>query len=332
MTELDFESAQLELLTEALRAGPGSPQWREAVASLDHMPGIATAEEYRLLCAARERLASGKGYREVRAGSGFTRGVLDAIEREEAAGGTLPKALPSANLIAALSAAAILGILAVVAFLIIPRGEVAGDSGGSELAPTYFTNTRAASRFESDLGVEWKAFGPLAVQAQAGLRPTWKQLDSATFRGGGVTCEQTFATDQPFALAATVRIPRPSDDVMVQLFVADDPAFAPPSATSAHEVVWSLRGSDASLVLPDGAVAAQAARVRSGDTPVELRLSVNGPAMQADVNGRRVWKGASQLDPARPRTAGIRFLARGTVAAKDAPVVESARVLVPQKP
>src|SRR5205809_728284 len=39
MTDLDFESAQLELLTEALRAGPGTPQWREAVASIDVTPG-----------------------------------------------------------------------------------------------------------------------------------------------------------------------------------------------------------------------------------------------------------------------------------------------------
>jgi hypothetical protein len=30
MTDLDFESSQLQLLTDALRAGPGSPEWRAA--------------------------------------------------------------------------------------------------------------------------------------------------------------------------------------------------------------------------------------------------------------------------------------------------------------
>ena len=35
MTDLDFQSAQLELLTEALRAGPGTPQWRDALATLE---------------------------------------------------------------------------------------------------------------------------------------------------------------------------------------------------------------------------------------------------------------------------------------------------------
>src|SRR5215204_1027513 len=125
MTELDFESAQLELLTEALRAGPGTPQWREALATIDVTPG---ADEFRLLCAARERLASGSSYREVRAGPRFTRNVFDAIEHDE--GAAPPKALPSANWIAALSAAVILAILGVVAYLVVPRTEATRPAGG----------------------------------------------------------------------------------------------------------------------------------------------------------------------------------------------------------
>ena len=43
MTELDFESAQLQLVTDALRAGPGTPEWRTAISTLDQN-GSAGAE------------------------------------------------------------------------------------------------------------------------------------------------------------------------------------------------------------------------------------------------------------------------------------------------
>jgi hypothetical protein len=327
MTELDFESAQLELLTEALRAGPGTPQWREALDTLQAVPG--GADEYKLLCAARERLASGRSYREVRAGAGFTRKVFDSIEHDETAAGASPKALPSANLIAAVSAAAILGILAVVAYLIVPRSEE--KPATEELARTYFVNIRAASNFDNDLGVEWSAFGPLAVQARSGLRPVLGALDPTTFRGGGITYQRTFDPDQPFAIEATLRLAKPSDDIVVQVFVADDRNFGQESATSPHELVWSLRGADASVVLPDGTVAAQAPKTRPGQATAELRLTINRSEAQIESNGRRIWTGKNQLDPAKPRLAGVRFLARGKVTDKDVPVVESVRVLVPQK-
>ena len=74
MTDLDFESSQLQLLTDALRAGPGSPEWRAAMESVAAAGGTE-AEEYKTLYAARERLASGRQYREVRAGPAFTRSV-----------------------------------------------------------------------------------------------------------------------------------------------------------------------------------------------------------------------------------------------------------------
>jgi len=60
---LDFESdLQLVALTDALRAGPGSPEWRDAVARI-RAQGGDQADEYLLLCTAREHLASGKSYR-----------------------------------------------------------------------------------------------------------------------------------------------------------------------------------------------------------------------------------------------------------------------------
>lgn len=322
MAELDFESSQLQLVTDALRAGPGSPQWREALVALEHTPG---SDEYKLLYTARERLASGREYREVRAGAGFTRHVLDAIEREESA---TPAKLPSASWIAGVSALVILGIVATVAWMVMPRGEAVV---AEDLSQTYFVNTRSGTKFDGELGMEWGAFGSLAISADAGLKPVLKSLDKTVFRGGGVIYERTFASDQPFAVEMSVKLPKASDDLVVQVFIADDRNFGEESATSPHELVFSLRGGDGSVVLPDGTVATTSGKVPTA-TPIGVKVSVNRTQGMVEVEGKRVWIGKNQLDPTRPRIAGVRFLARGTPAYRDAPVVESVRVLTPQKP
>src|SRR5437660_11897550 len=101
---LDFESDQkLRLLTDALRAGPGTPQWRAALdefrpATEAAAPTADEQQEYQLLLRAREDLASGRAYREVRAGPAFTRKIFEQIEREPAAN---DKIFPTANWIAA---------------------------------------------------------------------------------------------------------------------------------------------------------------------------------------------------------------------------------------
>jgi len=340
MTDLDFESAQLQLVTEALRAGPGTPQWRDALATLETIPG---ADEFKVLYTARERLASGREYRQIRPGAGFTRKVMDSIEQEETAA---PAKLPAANLIAAISALVILGILAAVTFMIIPHGQRAKPD---DLAQTYFVNTRAQSNFETELGMEWAAFGPLQVEAAGGLRPVLSKdtdepastppSDSATtsattektgYRGGGVIYERTMPAEEPFAIAATVRVPKPSEDLAVQVFIADDRNFSGDSATSAHELVWVVRGADVSVVQPDGSVAAQGGKVRAGQD-LEVRIAVNRTQAAVEMNGKRLWTGDNQLDSTRPRIMGVRFLARGKMDEKDAPVVSSVRVRLPQK-
>src|SRR5215218_9833460 len=91
-----------QLLTDALRAGPGSPEWHQAVAKLRE-GGAEHADEYRLLITAREHLESGKDYRSVRAGPGFTRKLLDNLDKEQAGAGTKRRGVPTANLIATIS-------------------------------------------------------------------------------------------------------------------------------------------------------------------------------------------------------------------------------------
>ena len=86
MPALDFESDQfLQLLSDALRAGPGSPEWHEAVESL-RSNGTTSADEYRLLINARENLEKGKDYRSVRAGPGFSHKLNTALDEQSSRG------------------------------------------------------------------------------------------------------------------------------------------------------------------------------------------------------------------------------------------------------
>ena len=332
MTDLDFESSQLQLLTDALRAGPGTPEWRAAMESLEGAPTGVPAQEYKLLYAARERLASGRQYREVRAGPGFTRRVFEAIEKEDDAPGIAPRAVPAANLIAGLSALVILGVLAVVAWLIIPQRS-AEEQGPSDLAQTYFVNRLEETTFATGLGADWTAFGKLPVEARSGLRPDVAPEAPATFIGGGATYRRSIDAAQPFALEASVKLGRLSDDVVVQVFVTDTATFDGDSATTPHELVWNLRGAEASVVLPDGTIESAtggASRVRDGQR-LDVRITANLADAAVEMNGRRLWSGPNQLGADKPRTLGVRFLTQGKIPGKETPVIEAVRVLVPQK-
>src|SRR5687767_3667379 len=119
---IDLQSDEfMTLLTDALRAGPGSPEWHQAVGVLRASGSNGTgtsgagADEYQLLVQAREDLESGKDYRAVRPGAGFTRKVLSGIDEESAAS---VRGLPSANLLALVGAGVILAVVVVVAVVL----------------------------------------------------------------------------------------------------------------------------------------------------------------------------------------------------------------------
>src|SRR5947208_662936 len=96
------------LLTDALRAGPGSPQWHDAVAAL-RQQGKDGSDEHRLLLEARENLESGREYRAVRAGPGFTRKLLGEIENETVGGQR--SGIPTATIVAIVSGLLVIAIL-----------------------------------------------------------------------------------------------------------------------------------------------------------------------------------------------------------------------------
>jgi hypothetical protein len=331
VTDIDFESSQLQLLTDALRAGPGSPEWRTAMETVG-AASVSQQDEYKLLYAARERLASGRQYREVRAGPGFTRRVFDAIEQEDDADGSTPAALPAANLIAAISALVILGVLAIVAWLIIPSSDVRQQQQANDLSQTYFVNRIVDASFDTGLGADWTAFGNLPLEAKDGLRPGAPPADAATgFLGGGAAHRRTIEATQPFAVETSIKIVKPSDDVVVQVFVTDSPTFTGDNAMTPRELAWLVRGTQASVATPDNAVEFADAPVRAGQR-ITIRITANQTDAAVEMNGKKLWSGPNQLDPKRPRTVGVRFLRQGKVEQKALPVVESVRVLVPQKP
>lgn len=335
MAELDFESSQLQLLTDALRAGPGSPEWRAALEAIQSS-GASGAEQYKLLYAARERLASGRQYREVRAGPGFTRRVFEAIEQDDDADGATPRALPAANLIAAVSALVILGVLAMVAWLIIPNSSTQRQQA-NDLSQTYFVNRIIDTTFDdASLAADWTVFGKLPVHAKGGgLRAAPAAIEPpgdmpARFIGGGAIHRRTIDANQPLAVEAALRMPTGDDDVAVQIFVTDSPTFTGDNAMTPRELVWHVRGQQASVATRDGAVEFSDAPVRPGQR-INVRITANRTDATVEMNGRKLWSGPNQLDPSQPRRVGVRFLTQGKVDEKVVPVVESLRVLVPQK-
>jgi len=117
MSQRHIESDPLfQLLTDALRAGPESTEWREAVARVAER-GEA-ADEFALLYRARERLAQGKEYKSIRPGPTFTRKVMGKIEEEAS---QVKKGVPWANVIAVISALAMAGVIAAVAYMLVSR-------------------------------------------------------------------------------------------------------------------------------------------------------------------------------------------------------------------
>src|SRR3954451_13959202 len=146
MPELDFETDSfLQLLTDALRAGPGSPSWHEALQRL-RSGGIEHADEYRLLVTAREHLESGRSYRSIRAGTGFTQRLMSAIDEESARGG--PRRPQTASLIAIGAAAEMVIVLGVVGYLLWTAAQRSSTPAEN---PTLLVNTVSFVDFSGDL-------------------------------------------------------------------------------------------------------------------------------------------------------------------------------------
>jgi len=301
MPELDFESDQfLTLLTDALRAGPGSPEWHDAVGRL--RPGASGEfDEYQLIIRARQSLESGKEYRSVRAGPGFTTRLMQSIDE----GGARRTTSQLSTWIAILCGAILLGAVGVILLVITRAGGPlpAVDT----LANTYFVNTQLSTNFDSALaGADWREIGTLRLETWHGLRPN---IDEASEHqlGGGIVWSQPLKPDTPVEVEATIKLQRPSRDLIAQIFVTDDLAsFSEDKGISPRELIWLFGAGQQKILLPGGKVEAQSPIGRDRAT-LNVRIALDRDVAIVEEQGKRLWAGEHGLAN-KPRYVGIRFL------------------------
>jgi hypothetical protein len=324
MTEVDLESdAFLTLLTEALRAGPGSPSWHEAIERL-RAGGIQFADEYRLLVRAREHLESGKSYRSLRAGPGFTQKLMASIEQEAVRGSAIAS---TTTTVAVISAGIMLVVLLVIGYLLWNAEKPPVTPDGNVL----LVNTVAEVGFDGTLPSDWRLVGKLPVEfTRSAMRRKVGTDSPAT--GGGVTWSQPIAPGEPFAVIASVRAYRPEEDLIAQVFVTDQPNFSDDNGTTPHELVWLLQGQQMQVIHPGGRVVAQSDQAADLRGSMTISITVDRDQASVDFGSRRqrIWSGENGLDPAKPRYVGVRFLTRSKDAG-DQVVFQSMRVNMRQK-
>jgi hypothetical protein len=328
MTEqLDFESDPLaKLLSDALRAGPGSPQWHDAASRLAG-DGSAQASEYRQVLEARQRLESGRNYRSVRAGPGFTRRLMDSLESEPA-GNSLGRLLPPAGAVAVVSALLVVAALVGMAYYLLPRtpapntnGIASGSPGIDRLASLYLVDTVTAASFDGggEAPSGWRTIGSLRMTYARGLRPAPAGAGMASSApmtqpaAGGIVWGQPLDPNEPLAIEATLRAPRAIDEIIPEIVVAEQEPLDRDTATATRELVWLLRDGKWSLVLPGGdVVEAPTQRHREVGQQVVVRLTFDRSNAILEINGARAWAGEHKLSPDKPRFAALRFLKRGS--------------------
>ena len=325
-SELAESDPFFTLLTDALRAGPGSPEWHQAVAQL-RSEGANGSDEYTLLRTAREHLESGRDYRSVNAGADFTRRLLTRIDEE----GPPRAGLPTANVIMIVSALAILAVVGGVGYL-LSRGGGGRDAltpPPPDLATMYFPNDAAVATFDNRVPAGWREIGRLPLLTEGTLRPAVMPMSPGDYIGGGVVTADPIPPTEPFALEAVVTVPETPGDIIAEVFVSDSADFSEFRATAPSELVWLLQGAD-QKVMVKGQNQGRVQTLRQFDQPLTVRVVVDHD--RALVESRRggeatqLWSGPHGLAPDKPRYAGVRFI-RGAGGGEDVAAVRSVRVL-----
>ena len=304
----------MTLLTDALRSGPGSPEWNQAVKTL--RASDQNIDEYTLLYAARERLESGKGYRDVRPGPGFTRKVLEGIDEQ----GRTGVGIPTANLIAKIAAVVMLAIVVIVAVFLL-KGSNPQQQAIEDLTRQIFGNPLLSASFTGPAATTpaipdgWTEFGdlPLVVVANelrpstmpAGLPPT---TEPGAYKTGGLITVASVPAKQSLEVDVTLHVSKVGDEGIAEVFVSDEP-ITDENAIGGHALVWRFKAGEARVFLPDGRPAPHGEKVGSArDVPVKILL--NRDIAVVDSAGQRLYAGPHLLAADRPRYVGIRFRRR----------------------
>jgi hypothetical protein len=328
-TETQFDSDQfLKLLTEALRAGPGSPQWHEAVNQLKNST-LADADEFRMLINAREHLESGRDYRSIRAGAGFTRKVMSAIDEEAAAQAPSP---PTAGTIAIVAAIAIIAVIVIVS-IIWSRGGTPPPNP-SDLANTVFAQTIVSTDYLQIQAIppEWRTFGapPVISSRSRGLAAPHVHAgpgDDKDYHGGGIYSASGMPPTQTFEFEAVIKQYHVSDNVAVQIFITDTPEFDQnPKASTSHELVCYILKGAISIAKPDGSI--KGIPAKAGDQN-RIQIKLDKQSVLIENEGQTLYSGPHDLAPDKARYAGVRFLAKPSDKPLEDLTVPSVRILKP---
>jgi hypothetical protein len=338
---MDFDSEGFgQLLSEALRAGPGSPAWHDAVEKV-RSGGVTGSEDYALLLAARQNLESGKGFRRIRAGPAFTARVMAAVESAASAGGRARRNW-TVGIILILAAAAALVAAVLLVRMLMPAGPVARQTL-ADLESQTFASEVWSIRFNGEAPAGWRTIGSLTPSFNGEMSPPASAGDQ-DYQGCGIVTRTGLASDRPAAIEVILRLGEPTDQVIAQVFVTDQPDFSSDRGISPHELTWTLqplpapprkgngggvgsrRQFEPQVVLPDGTFASTGQNVPKPRDTITIRLTFNQQFAVVESDGKRLYAGPHQLSADRPRYVGVRFLRRGEVMGKDLCGVQSVRI------
>jgi hypothetical protein len=322
MTTENLQSDQFqELLAEALRAGPGSPAWKQAVETLRNS-GQA-GEEYAMLCRAREDLESGRNYRSIKAGPGFTQKLMTQLDGARESRWNFA----TANVITGLAISVIVILITVALYLAFNPAR--SDRSATELAEMFFTNTRDTNEFSAAVAPGYARIGALPLLASDGLRVEAKSPPGDQYLGGGVYGLEPLTADQVVAVETAIAFANQDTDVIAQLFITDTPEFAAATGLSPQELVCLIEAARVRALLPDGTTAGEMPLVLNEQSAAHLRIRLSRTAAVVEHNNKVIWSGQHQLAE-QPRYVGVRFLTRGAKDAAESPVaVKYLRIMQP---
>ncbi|MGA2233191.1 MAG: hypothetical protein ABSH22_19990 [Tepidisphaeraceae bacterium] len=316
-----------ELLTDAVRCGPGTPAWDKAVEALAAADAL---EANASLLAVREKLEVAKDARSLEssqrlkesvlasvaaAARAESRGVRQSFERSPVSSRPGVSRWGARNLafLAASAALVIASVGAIVVEVMMynndARVQVSTNNGSAMDGPSTALET---------LPDGWHSIGSLhvkldhdgALRVSGGLR--------RANQSGGILRDEPLPQGQPFEVLATLHYLGASS-VSPEIFITDSPAGDDSmSPGAAHDFVWTVSDDRPGMRLVDGTSAGRGDVIMPGQDAfltVKLRMDSTSAIVETsdDSTGRsRKWSGPHQLAPDKDWHIGVRFVVHGT--------------------
>lgn len=291
------------LLTDALRAGPGTEPWNKAV---DQLGVSSNADEARALLAVRQELESGRSYRSVRPGPMFTHRVMASVAGATAVGRLKWLRWVSLKGIAGMVAASAV-VAGAVGGLVVEQRVITGQPP----LPTSWSQKPQApggwsdETFDIILPGDWVATGTLKLAAVHGLRLADEIRPGES---GGLVREIPF----PAKTGIDIKVSTSYIDgagITPEIFLTDDDDYAAPR----HEFVWTVEDSRPRVRQPSGReiVAGEPIPTKGQTTQLYVKINTDGPWIDIGTSQGQtwpyLWTGLHHLDINKPWHFGVRL-------------------------